>query len=813
MLFVRNWILMASRRTAVWIGLGVFFCMAPMATVLGQSLATIRINEVMAANQSFPGADGAATDWVELHNSGTTAVSLAGARLTDNAVVPGRWVFPAGVSIPPGGFLVVALDSSKPASIVAEANLNAGFSLKSVGDSIYLHASGTGGLVDSVEFGFQIADMTLGRVPDGSSTWRLCSPSRNSANLAATLAATPGNLKLNEWMAAPSEGEDWVEIINIASAPISLAGIRLSDDPSKPDKYLFPAYSFLGTGPKAYLIIWADDNIALGKDHAAFKLSASGEALILTMGASSVDVVTFGAQQSGVSQGRFPDGAAAIVQFPNSVSMGESNYRLHPSIHINEVLSHADPPLEDALELFNSSTSAISIGGWFLSDSKSNPRRFQIPQGVSIPAGGYKVFYANEFNGAGATDPFSFDSVYGDNAYLFEADASGTLTGVRAEQKFGPAANGVSFGRVSTRTPGVFQFVPLRQRTFGKDNPTSLAEFRTGTGLPNSLPLIPPVVVSEIHYQPPLLGGVDNTSDEFVELFNTSFETQPLFDLNYPENRWRLSNGITFTFPANTWIRARGHALVVPFDPVLSPGTAAAFRNAFSVPPAVPLYGPFEGKLSNSGESIELERPDPPQLPPQPDAGYVPYVLLERVDYLDTAPWPLSANGDGDSIQRLDYASLANDAPNWVGAPPTPGRGPTAGPDADSDGDGMPDAWELSHQLAPQNPADSQTDSDGDGLTNHQEYLAGTNPRLASSRLMIGVSRLDGLANKVVVRFQAAANRPHRLERREGLGSAAQWTILRVFPAEALDRLVEVLEEAPPGSAPVFYRVAVAGSN
>lgn len=49
-------------------------------------------------------------------------------------------------------------------------------------------------------------------------------------------------------------------------------------------------------------------------------------------------------------------------------------------------------------------------------------------------------------------------------------------------------------------------------------------------------------------------------------------------------------------------------------------------------------------------------------------------------------------------------------------------------PFSDSDGDGMPDAWEIAHGLNPDNPADANTDADADGVTNLQEYLAGTNP-------------------------------------------------------------------------------------
>jgi hypothetical protein len=50
----------------------------------------------------------------------------------------------------------------------------------------------------------------------------------------------------------------------------------------------------------------------------------------------------------------------------------------------------------------------------------------------------------------------------------------------------------------------------------------------------------------------------------------------------------------------------------------------------------------------------------------------------------------------------------------------------------DSDGDGMPDAWEIDHGLNPFSSADASLDSDGDGLTNLQEYQSGRDPHNAA---------------------------------------------------------------------------------
>ncbi|MGC3960961.1 MAG: hypothetical protein QM813_24430 [Verrucomicrobiota bacterium] len=308
-----------------------------------------------------------------------------------------------------------------------------------------------------------------------------------------------------------------------------------------------------------------------------------------------------------------------------------------------------------------------------MSDSQSDLKRYQIPSGTVIPAGGFKVFYQNQFGPAdGESDMpplFTFNSAHGDTAYLSQADGSGNLTGYRTGVLFDAAANGASFGRYQTSV-GV-DFVALSQRTFGADNPITLTQFRTGGGVTNAYPLVGPVIISEIMYHPPDYGTNTPDLEEFIELQNITATNVALFDPAHATNVWRLANAVNFDFPSALSIPANGRLVVVPFNPTTDAAALTNFRARYGTNAA--LVGPYAGKLDNMGEAVELWRPDNPQAAPHPDAGFVPQLLVERVAYSDLSPWPTNADGAGDSLQRLVAANYGNDPVNWKAASPTAG--------------------------------------------------------------------------------------------------------------------------------------------
>jgi len=123
---------------------------------------------------------------------------------------------------------------------------------------------------------------------------------------------------------------------------------------------------------------------------------------------------------------------------------------------------------------------------------------------------------------------------------------------------------------------------------------------------------------------------------------------------------------------------------------------------------------------------------------------------------------------------------------------------------ADSDGDGIPDAWEIAHGLNPNSKDDAALDSDGDGLTNLQEYLAGTDPQNAQSafRAAAGVSA----SGDFQVSFNTVAGKQYVVERTDDLGSG-QWT--QVSPVFNGDGSLKSVNDGPPSATSRFYRVRV----
>jgi len=320
-------------------------------------------------------------------------------------------------------------------------------------------------------------------------------------------------------------------------------------------------------------------------------------------------------------------------------SPGTADSAAYPSpgtIVVNEVLAHQDrDDPGDWVELHNTTTQAVDISGWFLTDNPAALGKYAIPTGTVIAAGGFAVF--NEFahfgtNVLGTTNGFAL-SEGGETVFLSIPGGDGNPATVTDWQSFGASDNGVTIGRHVLST-GSSDFTALTTPSAGNTN---------------AYPLVGPIVISEVMYHPATSGVY-----EFVELLNSGGAAFPLFDA--VRGGWQLSGGVDYTFGAGATIPAGGFALVIPTN-------EAAFRQVYTnVPPGIPVYGPYTGRLDNAGETLRLLRPGDPD----PVSGEIPLVLADRISYGDGAPWPEAADGGGAALERRSLSLYGNDPSSWI---------------------------------------------------------------------------------------------------------------------------------------------------
>lgn len=125
---------------------------------------------------------------------------------------------------------------------------------------------------------------------------------------------------INEFMASNGEtkvdengkASDWIELYNPGDEPLNLAGYFLSDNRKEPRKWKIPAENMDQTIIKSggYLLFWADGETGISPLHLNFKLSKSGEDIVLTApdGKTVIDSIQYSEQERDVSYGRYPDG-------------------------------------------------------------------------------------------------------------------------------------------------------------------------------------------------------------------------------------------------------------------------------------------------------------------------------------------------------------------------------------------------------------------------------------------------------------------------------------------------------------------------
>jgi hypothetical protein len=634
------------------------------------SYSKLVINEVMAINSTTLDRGGTFPDLIELYYDGPASMSLSGMSITDNPDDPRKFVFSAGTSIQPGGYLRLYADSD-----TASSGIHLGFALDGDGEGLYLYDS-SGQLLDSVEFGMQLPDLSIGRIGN-TGRWSLTEPTFGRPNVAHPLG-NQNEIRINEWLA---DGfvlfeDDFIELYNPQTSPVDMSGLYLTDNPvTKPDKYSLGPLSFIaGEGFAVY--------IADGRDrpgHLDFKLSADTDMIgLFDAGLNEIDKVVYGPQTTDVSYGRVPDGSDDF-EFLELPTPGIANPLLRPATDILTTIVPEDAdkrvlvPTEDIGEQwrteihFDDSAWELCTGG---------------PGGVGFErTSGYQDFLSIDLR----------EQMYATNTtcyirvpFTVEADELDSLSEmilkVRYDDGFVAYLNGTEVARRN------FDDTPAWDSRGSASHPDSLAvdfeeidisefigDLKLGDNLLAIHGLNASATSSDMLISAELDGVITMTNDDFpyanalalldglritelmyhassgnnydyIELYNVGQTALNLAGV-------RLSDGIDFTF---------GQMLLDPGQYVVVVRNLTAFRSTYGT--GVNVAGEYSGNLSNGSERIVLSLPLPLD------------VAILRFEYSDT--WYPATDGDGSSLainDPLTHPATFSQPESWRPAAPSPG--------------------------------------------------------------------------------------------------------------------------------------------
>ncbi len=206
----------------------------------------------------------------------------------------------------------------------------------------------------------------------------------------------------------------FIEVLNTADHAVNLYGARFIEGIThRFDNVPLPpgGRAVLVENTRAFAVRYGDTVPLAGVWSGA--LARSGETLAL-LTADGAALASLAYSDAGDWPSR-PDGDGSTLELrdpaadPNLPASWRSSVEFHGSpgvagagadgrVLINEVLTQPADGGHDAIELVNTTAAPLDVSGWFLSDGKSNYRKFKLPEGSVIPAGGYLVFDETHFN-------------------------------------------------------------------------------------------------------------------------------------------------------------------------------------------------------------------------------------------------------------------------------------------------------------------------------------------------------------------------------------------------------------------------------
>ena len=449
------------------------------------------VNEIMYHSPT------AGAEFVELFNSATnTPYDLSGWRIDGLG-----YTFPAGATLSPGGYLVLANDRQ----VFAEA-----YGAVPVSDVFAGFPDLNGGLIRLVKPGITAADDFIvnavrfrssapwpsSAAGAGASLQLIDSKQDNfrPANWAASdpgaaELATPGrantfnaslpvfpNLFINEVFPENTsildnfgDFDPLIEIYNAGSVGQDLSGFSLAGNYTNNSVWSFPSGSTIGAGE--FIQVWSDgqpEQSAPGVLHTSFRLSpGKGSVVLSSTNGAVLDYLDYDFLSPGRSYGSYPDGQSIQRQRFYYPTIGRTNNPApgpHPVL-INEwmasnsktIVNPATGLADDWFELYNAADSAVDLSGFALASPASSTPRFIIPAGTSFPGHGWLLVWADKqptSNAPGTPLHTSFHlNKKGTDIALFAPD--GTVVDIVS---FGAQSADISEGRAPDGADAPFAF-------------------------------------------------------------------------------------------------------------------------------------------------------------------------------------------------------------------------------------------------------------------------------------------------------------------------------------------------------------------
>ena len=185
------------------------------------------------------------------------------------------------------------------------------------------------------------------------------------------------------------EYDDWVELYNLSGEDVDLSGWHLSDNPWNLNKWTFAEGTVIEAN--GYLIVWADEDGSQGDLHANFKLSGSGESLVLTTAESwIVDQVDFPESEDDLGYARVPNGTGNFIFQNHTFASNNDTHSVLEHMEEEGVLLYPNPATSELNLVFattpeHASITLVSASGQIVHSQNINSSRVVIDVEKLIP--------------------------------------------------------------------------------------------------------------------------------------------------------------------------------------------------------------------------------------------------------------------------------------------------------------------------------------------------------------------------------------------------------------------------------------------